>query len=152
MSEPQIIVDHLSGSRRGERQTFAVGCTVRFGRHPDSEVRFHAHRDLDASSRHAELERDGDLYMLRDVGSSNGTFVDGELTAERAIAVGESLVVDFGDGGPRLRIYVGEPENIPLLQDVTGEYEPLATGVRLALVAVIAAIVATAVTVWIAFV
>jgi hypothetical protein len=54
-AEARVIIDHVSGSRRGKRQVFPLGARVRFGRHPENEVAFHARRDLDASSRHAEL-------------------------------------------------------------------------------------------------
>ena len=46
----KVVVDHIGGSRRGQRQEFDLGERLRFGRHPDNEVSFDAHRDLDASA------------------------------------------------------------------------------------------------------
>jgi hypothetical protein len=119
----RIVIDHVGGSRRGQRQELADPERVRFGRHPDNEVTFDAHRDLDASSRHAELRRNGDRFRLCDIGSSNGTFVGGERVNEVAIEQGGTLEVEFGHGGPRVRIFVGgdddevppppEPERAP---------------------------------------
>lgn len=103
----RIVVDHVGGSRRGQRQELAESDKVRFGRHPDNDVTFDAHRDLDASSRHAELRRDGDRFLLCDIGSSNGTFVGGQRVNEVAIEPGGTLEVEFGHGGPRVRIFVG---------------------------------------------
>ena len=114
----RIVVDHLDGSRSGQRQEFAADQRVRFGRHPDNEVSFDATRDLDASSRHAELTlRDGQC-VLRDVGSSNGTFVDGQRIDEVTLAIGTPVEVDFGGGGPRVRIVVGDDATIQALPEI----------------------------------
>lgn len=113
MDEAVIIMDHVRGSRRGQRQQFAATTRVRLGRHPDGEVIFHASRDLDASSRHAELLVEGQRHVLRDVGSSNGTLLDGRPSTEIIIPPGEPLEVEFGAGGPVVRIYVGPPERAP---------------------------------------
>jgi len=110
-----VIVDHLAGSRRGQRQELAADKRVRFGRHPDCEVSFDAHRDIDASSRHAELRPTERGWVLVDLGSSNGTFVDGQRVTELAIPVGAPLTVEFGPGGPRIRIFVGDAAAVALL-------------------------------------
>jgi hypothetical protein len=109
----RIVVDHLTGSRRGQRQELEPGRSYSFGRHPDCDVSFDAHRDLDASSRHAELREADSEFVLVDVGSSNGTFVDGSKISEVAIAPGDSVVAEFGSGGPRVRIYVAEGDEDP---------------------------------------
>jgi len=105
-----VIIDHLAGSRRGQRQELAPDRKVRFGRHPDCEVSFDAHRDIDASSRHAELRPDQDGWILVDVGSSNGTFVDGHRVTETSVTRGVPVMVEFGAGGPRVRLFVGDVE------------------------------------------
>ena len=104
----KIVVDHIAGSRRGQRQELDAAERVRFGRHPDNEVSFDAHRDLDASSRHAELRREDDGFVLVDVGSSNGLLVDGERISECEVPLGEQLEVEFGSGGPRIRLFIGD--------------------------------------------
>lgn len=116
----KIVVDHLVGSRRGQRQEFSAG-RVTIGRHPKNDIVFDAHRDLDASSRHAELrEREG-TYVLTDVGSSNGTFVAGNRVSEVVVEVGRPVVVEFGAGGPQLRIWVGADDAEP---------DPIRSGMR----------------------
>ncbi|MEZ4404820.1 MAG: FHA domain-containing protein [Kofleriaceae bacterium] len=109
---PLVIVDHLSGSRRGQRQELASGARARFGRHPDCEVSFDAHRDIDASSRHAELRRTERGWVLVDLGSSNGTFVDGQRVTELAVPTGAPVTIEFGPGGPRVRLFIGDAEAI----------------------------------------
>jgi pSer/pThr/pTyr-binding forkhead associated (FHA) protein len=108
----KIVVDHLLGSRRGQRQEFPAG-RVTIGRHPKNDIVFDAHRDLDASSRHAELREQGGKYVLTDVGSSNGTFVGGSRVSEVVVETGQSVVVEFGAGGPQLRIWVGADDAAP---------------------------------------
>src|SRR6516164_3325470 len=100
----RIIVEHVTGAKAGQSQTFENPQVIRFGRHPSNEVQFDAYKDLDASSRHAELRIAGDTLTLVDVGSSNGTLVGSERVTERALASGEE--VQFGAGGPRVRITV----------------------------------------------
>jgi pSer/pThr/pTyr-binding forkhead associated (FHA) protein len=103
-----VLVDHLAGSRRGQRQELAADKRVRFGRHPDCEVSFDAHRDIDASSRHAELRPGVDGWVLVDLGSSNGTFVDGHRVTETAVNRTAPITVEFGAGGPRVRLFIGD--------------------------------------------
>jgi pSer/pThr/pTyr-binding forkhead associated (FHA) protein len=112
----RVVIDHVAGSRRGQRQEFASSDRVRFGRHPDCEVSFDAHRDIDASSRHAELRPVEAGWVLVDVGSSNGTFVEGRRITEAAVAANAPVSVEFGPGGPRVRLFVGDEtaiENLP---------------------------------------
>jgi hypothetical protein len=75
---------------------------VRLGRMPDSDVIFDAHADLDASGRHCEIRREGDQWVLVDVGSRNGTFVAGQRITRHVLRHGEEL--ECGPGGPRLRV------------------------------------------------
>lgn len=55
--------------------------------------------DREASRRHAELRRDGPLWIVRDLDSRNGTFVNGERVSEAPLGprsvlrVGESMAV-----------------------------------------------------------
>ena len=102
----KIVIDHVAGSRRGQRQEFAPDPTICFGRHPDSDVSFDAQRDLDASTRHAEMTLTDGRYVLRDVGSSNGTWVDGQRISELTLPADEAVEVEFGSGGPKLRIFL----------------------------------------------
>jgi FHA domain len=53
------------------------------------------------SRRHAELRRHGDRWLLRDLGSRNGTRVNGVRLLDEA-EVGPGDRVSFGDAGFRL--------------------------------------------------
>lgn len=104
----RVVIDHVAGTRRGQRQEFASTAKVRFGRHPECEVSFDAHRDIDASSRHAELRPLEAGWVLVDVGSSNGTYVEGRRVTEALVAANAPVSVEFGPGGPRVRLFVGD--------------------------------------------
>lgn len=78
------------------------------GRTQKSSVRLH---DTEVSRAHAQLIRRGESYVLRDLGSSNGSFVNGQPARERELVSGDQL--QFGRS---LVLYTGfleEPlENI----------------------------------------
>lgn len=63
---------------------------VRLGRSPDNDVIL---RDPATSGHHARLERRGDAFWLVDLGSTNGTFVNGESVQERQLNNGDRLTV-----------------------------------------------------------
>src|SRR5579871_6148871 len=102
----RVVVDHVAGSRRGQRQEFPASQRVRFGRHPDCEVSFDPNKDIDASSRHAELRVLESGWVLVDLGSSNGTYVDGKRVTEASVGKDVPLDLEFGPGGPRVRLFV----------------------------------------------
>jgi V8-like Glu-specific endopeptidase len=113
LPELKIVVEHLQGSRRGQRQIFDLVPCLRFGRHPENDVAFDPHRDLDASTRHAELRNEQGAYFLVDVGSSNGTYVDGERVSRVPLTTGVPIEIEFGPGGPYCRVYLGDSQSPP---------------------------------------
>jgi pSer/pThr/pTyr-binding forkhead associated (FHA) protein len=116
----RVVIDHVAGTRRGQRQELDASKRIRFGRHPDCEVAFDPYRDIDASSRHAELRPIASAalpgggesleagWVLVDLGSSNGTYVDGQRVTEARVAPRTPLDLLFGPGGPRVRVFVGD--------------------------------------------
>jgi len=104
---------HLDGACAGEtrvvRKDFAT-----IGRHPSADVPFDADRDLDVSGRHAAVFRQGEVWVLRDLGSTNGTWVNGaRLKGDRVLAPND--VLRFGMNGPQLVFLprTGAPPTIP---------------------------------------
>jgi predicted component of type VI protein secretion system len=144
----RLVVEHVRGHRRGEREVFDDPERVSFGRHPQNDVTFDPKADIDASSRHAEIRREGDAYVLRDVGSSNGTFVEGELIHEHVLRPETAVHLDLGAGGPRVRIWLGEGDHPPSGDQAGGRDDRRAAARVLA-----AAALATAlgVALWLAF-
>ena len=63
---------------------------TRLGRTADCEITLD---DITVSRWHAEVIRDGDNYRVRDAGSLNGTYVNGERIDEAALHQGDELQV-----------------------------------------------------------
>lgn len=86
---------------------------------------FDPHRDIDASSRHAELrvatnaraasDEASQGWVLVDLGSSNGTYVEGHRVTETPVSSNVPISVEFGPGGPRIRLFVGDDAAIETL-------------------------------------
>jgi S1-C subfamily serine protease len=98
----------LSGARAGQVEAFRKAY-IGLGRHPLSDVRFDAERDLDVSSRHAAIVRKPEGFVLQDLGSRNGTYVNGRrITGDTVLADGD--VIGFGTNGPTLEFHAIESE------------------------------------------
>jgi V8-like Glu-specific endopeptidase len=109
----KLVIEIVGGARRGARLEFDDPQTIKFGRHPSCEVAFDADQDRDASSRHAELRREGAIFCLYDLDSANGTVVDGTPVLGRT-PVAPGAEIEFGAGGPRCRVhYVGVAATVP---------------------------------------
>jgi pSer/pThr/pTyr-binding forkhead associated (FHA) protein len=90
------------GSQAGTRVRLAQ-TVIRIGRHPENDLRFHVELDRDASSRHAEIRLENGRYLLTDLGSTNGTLLNGQRIAEpREVHDGD--VIEFGPNGPSVGI------------------------------------------------
>jgi len=87
-----------SGARAGAREVFDKSI-IAIGRHPMNDLRLDTARDLDVSGRHAEIRVVAGTATLRDVGSSNGTTVNGQpLVGERALFEGDSIQLGGANG------------------------------------------------------
>ena len=99
----------LSGARAGDVEAFRKAY-IGLGRHPLSDVRFDAERDLDVSSRHAAIVRKPEGFVLQDLSSRNGTFVNGtRITGDTPLKDGD--VIGFGANGPAIEFAVIEAEH-----------------------------------------
>jgi serine protease Do len=90
---------HLTSSRRGLCEKFADD-TITVGRAANNLLRFGDH-ERRVSSHHAQIRRQGETFLLRDLGSTNGTMLNG-----RRIIISElnaDDLIEFGAGGPLLR-------------------------------------------------
>jgi pSer/pThr/pTyr-binding forkhead associated (FHA) protein len=63
---------------------------VRAGRHPDNEIFLD---DVTVSRRHAEFHRDGGQYTLKDLGSLNGTYVNGDRADTLTLSAGDEVQI-----------------------------------------------------------
>jgi S1-C subfamily serine protease len=100
----------LTGARKGRVERFDKAVIV-IGRHSASDLRFDPNQDLDVSGRHAEIREvagDGAVglkYTVRDTGSTNGTFLNGErLESGKDVELKEGDKIQFGGKGPEAEI------------------------------------------------
>jgi len=77
------------GPNAGSRYVLDAEVT-QAGRHPDSDIFLD---DITVSRRHAEITRRADGYVLRDVGSLNGTYVNRDRVEESKLAHGDELQI-----------------------------------------------------------
>jgi pSer/pThr/pTyr-binding forkhead associated (FHA) protein len=63
---------------------------VTVGRHPDSDIFLD---DITVSRRHAEFRRDAQRYWVHDVGSLNGTYVDGVRAEDQLLKTGDEVQI-----------------------------------------------------------
>ncbi|MEY3680594.1 MAG: hypothetical protein RL547_1207 [Actinomycetota bacterium] len=78
-----------SGPQAGERFVLTAEAT-RLGRHPDSDISLD---DISVSRRHAEIRHDGDEFVLRDVGSLNGTYVNQRRVDSVVLQQGDEILI-----------------------------------------------------------
>jgi S1-C subfamily serine protease len=112
----------VSGARSGHRDVFDKSY-IGIGRHPLSDLRFDAENDLDASTRHAAIVKTGTTFVLRDLGSTNGTYVNGEkLVGERTLNDGDAL--RFGVHGPEVSFHILRDEGEVIIEAVHAPAPP----------------------------
>ncbi|MEO8293964.1 MAG: trypsin-like peptidase domain-containing protein [Gemmatimonadota bacterium] len=94
----------MAGPRAGQAEAFSQPF-IQIGRHPQCDLRFDPDRDLDVSSRHATVILQSEMFTLRDLGSTNGTYVNGKrITTDHVLADGDEI--QFGKQGPKLGVRI----------------------------------------------
>ncbi len=71
--EPRLVVDQAPGHEPGVAYDLSEGVTLGRG---NVEIQL---QDPFASSRHARISRQGRTLVIEDLGSTNGTYLNGEL-------------------------------------------------------------------------
>jgi pSer/pThr/pTyr-binding forkhead associated (FHA) protein len=84
---PKLRVANAAGLRAGSAYDLSDGALL--GRGDSADIRL---EDTFASSSHARLVAQGDVIVLEDLGSTNGTFLNGEpLRGPQPLHVGDSI-------------------------------------------------------------
>jgi diguanylate cyclase (GGDEF)-like protein len=87
--EPRPYLMVIGGARVGELHTLTRERTL-VGRSPEAQIRL---RDTGISREHAELVIEGGRVRVRDLGSTNGTFLNGERADARELRDGDKLSI-----------------------------------------------------------
>ncbi|MBZ5632955.1 MAG: DUF4123 domain-containing protein [Acidobacteriia bacterium] len=95
-----VILEAVSGPVLGRRIEVRGGSILRLGRTGKSD--YAIAEDGYLSGLHFSVECDGAQCRIRDLGSSNGTFVNGSRITEQVVQEGDSVVA----GGSTFRIHV----------------------------------------------
>jgi hypothetical protein len=96
-----VILEAVSGPVAGRRIEVRAGTILRIGRTAKSD--YALGEDSYLSGQHFAIENDGGESRARDLGSSNGTFVNGErVTSETVLRDGDSLTA----GGSTFTVHI----------------------------------------------
>jgi adenylate cyclase len=95
-----------SRSADGKLLEYPLGVKTTMGRHPANTIRL---IDREVSKEHAAVERVGAAFVLRDLGSSNGTFVNGRRVRELRLRDGDEISL----GNSRLVFHSGDVPTAP---------------------------------------
>src|SRR5215211_4397349 len=111
---------YLLGSKKGQSNEFETE-RITIGRAPDNMLSLgdEARR---VSSHHAEVILRGDTYLLRDLGSTNGTMINGRRIIVSELRPGD--LIEFGAGGPLVRFAIerdhAEPSQLSIDERAQG--------------------------------
>ncbi len=100
----------LSGTSAGRVQVFSQP-EVSIGRDSASDIRFDPLRELAVSARHGVIVRTGDRWVVRDLGSRNGIFINGHRI-KGDTALHDTDHVRFGADGPSVEFRI-VPDHVP---------------------------------------
>jgi S1-C subfamily serine protease len=100
-----------TGPRTGQRLRLDADFAT-LGRHPSSDLQLDPERDLEVSARHAAVFRQGPTFVVRDLGSTNGTWLNGErVRSDEALEPGDRI--RLGARGPEVEFTLTTIEHRP---------------------------------------
>jgi hypothetical protein len=100
---PDAVIDVVEPGR-GRRRLPVTGAPMRIGRAPECELVL---KDSQVSRRHARLQARGGVLVLTDLGSTNGTRVNGHRVTEVVLGIGDRIEIG------QTTIVVGTPSADP---------------------------------------
>jgi hypothetical protein len=91
---------HITGSRKGQEERFASS-RITIGRGRGNECGFDPEHERSVSHRHCEIRIEDGTPVIYDIGSLNGTYLNGRRVRRSPVADGDEI--GLGREGPRLR-------------------------------------------------
>ncbi len=105
----------VSGEQKGEQRVLE-GDLLRIGKNPDNDLVL---TDTTVSREHCEIVRDDKGFLLRDLGSTNGTLLEGAEVREGYLRPG--VLITVGRIELQVRTYAERIELTPSARDRFGE-------------------------------
>jgi Domain of unknown function (DUF4123)/FHA domain len=102
-----VILEATAGPATGRKIQVAEGSVLRVGRTARSD--YALGEDSYLSGQHFAIEFDGTQCQIRDLGSSNGTFVNGDRITDRIVQEGDSV----GAGGSTFIVHIDSSSPTP---------------------------------------
>jgi ABC-type multidrug transport system ATPase subunit len=126
-AEPRALVRQLRIESQGSDRLLTAGTAYRIGRDPQADIVL---ADARVSWHHAVIEEKGGSWLLRDAGSTNGTFVSGQRVREVVISGTCPVRLGHPDDGPLLTCSLagsdgGAPAAPGRVQAATAVWQPL---------------------------
>lgn len=100
-----------SGPLAGTRYQLQEG-VLRIGRAPDNDIVTQGQQSATVSLYHLEISGEGGRYRVRDVGSTNGTYIDGEQISDAEVH--PPSVIRLGSNGPEFAVTTEQAETSDL--------------------------------------
>ena len=119
-----VILEATAGPATGRKIQVPEGSILRIGRTARSD--YALGEDSYLSGQHFAIEYDGAQCRIRDLGSSNGTFVNGDRITDRIVHEGDSI----GAGGSTFIVHIDSSSPIPESPRVTSAPNAQVTGSR----------------------
>jgi hypothetical protein len=98
----KVKVTHVEGSKKGSIESFDLP-VLTVGRDPSNALVFDPVKDDRVSTKHAALSEQGGGLIVTDMGSRNGTYVNGQKISGPT-PVPSGGLVQFGEHGPMVMI------------------------------------------------
>lgn len=99
----KLVFVHVSGSKKGKVDVFTKQ-KIRIGADPSCDLCFDKVENENISTFHAEIICKNNVYVIKDLDSKNGTFVNDKLVDSLNLKDGD--LVSFGLGGPQIRLRI----------------------------------------------
>lgn len=100
-----VVLRHLSGSKSGHIDEFACD-SILIGRGAHNDIALDPFLDPTVSASHAEIRFERDGFVLYDMGSLNGTYLNGQSVRRALIQAGDEI--GLGRRGPRFAFLTRE--------------------------------------------
>jgi len=109
-SKVDFYLRHLTGHRKGLVERFDAD-RMSIGRGKNNHCSFDAEKERSVSHRHCEIRIEGGTPTVYDIGSLNGTYVNGRRVRRSPLTDGDEI--GLGREGPRLQFGIGTGDSVP---------------------------------------